>query len=350
MLRAISAMLSHRAVVATTIVAATLFVLPVHAASSNSRLVEAAQREGKVVVYSVLSTRAAQPLILDFESIYPGIKVHYDGDKGSNDMDARFRRERAEGDPSADVIWSSAMDMQMQLVKEGHAARHASPEARKLPRGADYRSLAYGTTLEPVVFVYNKQLLTGADIPRNRDDFAALIRKQRVRFAGKVTGFDLRKSGVGYMFAVQDHANHPRHKELLAAFGMVDFRPSGGTGDMLVGINQGKYLLGYNMMGAYALSRSKKDLPHLGVVYPDDYTLALSRVVIINKAAAHPNAARLWLDYMLSARGQKVMGDAMELYPIRNDVDAAFTAAGLRRDLGAPPTSDPDRHAACRCA
>ena len=227
------------------------------------------------------------------------------------------------------------MDMQMQLVKEGYAVRYASPEARYLPRWANYRGLAYGTTLEPVVFVYNKQLVTGGDIPHDRAELAALITQQRSRFAGKVTGFDLNKSGVGYMFAVQDKANYPGLDRLWTAFGNAGFQASGGTGDMLVGVNQGKYLLGYNMMGAYALSRSKMDLPNLGVVYPDEYTLALSRIVFISKDAAHPNAARLWLDYLLSARGQKVLGDAIELYPVRSNVDAAFSADVLKRELGA---------------
>jgi iron(III) transport system substrate-binding protein len=103
---------------------------------------------------------------------------------------------------------------------------------------------------------------------------------------------------------------------------------------MLTGINQGTYLLGYNMMGAYALTRSKKDLPNLGVVFPGDYTLVLSRVILINKQAAHPNAARLWLNYLLSLRGQKVLGDSLELYPIRADVEGAFTATRLRETIG----------------
>lgn len=320
--------------IAVAVLATPFAGAPLLASGTQSRLVEAAQREGSVVVYSVLSSKAAQPLIRDFEALYPGIKVHYDGESGSNDMDARFRRERKEGLASADVVWSSAMDMQMQLVKEGFAASYRSTEARNLPRWANYKGLAYGTTLEPVVFVYNKQQLSGSDIPQDHDALVALLDAQPDRFQGKVTGFDLRKSGVGFMFAVQDQANYPRLDALLASFGSAGFAPSGGTGDMLIGINEGKYLLGYNMMGAYAQSRSRKDLPNLGVVFPKDYTLALSRIILLNRAAAHPNAARLWLDYTLSARGQKVLGDAMELYPIRDDVEATYTASGLRGEIG----------------
>ena len=57
--------------------------------------------------------------------------------------------------------------------------------------------------------------------------------------------------------------------------------------------------MGYNVLGSYALVRSKKD-PNLGVALPKDYTLVLSRVMFIGKSAKNPNAAKLWVDYILS--------------------------------------------------
>ena len=87
------------------------------------------------------------------------------------------------------------------------------------------------------------------------------------------------------------------------------------------------------MLGSYALVRAKKD-PALGVVLPKDYTLVLSRVMFIGKQAKNPNAAKLWVDYILSQRGQKLIGSDVELFSIRNDVDAEYTAASLAKQLG----------------
>ena len=72
------------------------------------------------------------------------------------------------------------------------------------------------------------------------------------------------------------------------------------TGNMLEKVSSGEHLLGYNVLGSYALVRAKKD-PSLGVVLPKDYTLVLSRVLFIGKQAKNPNAAKLWTDYVLSA-------------------------------------------------
>jgi iron(III) transport system substrate-binding protein len=292
----------------------------------------AARKEGKVVVYSVLSNKAAQPLIDDFRALYPGIEVAYDGDQGSNEVQDRFLAEVKNG-AGPDVMWSSAMDLQMKLVEDGHAMTYRSTEAAALPGWANYRDQAYGSTYEPVVFVYNKKLLREDEVPRDHAQLVRLLAADPARFRGKVTAFDIEKSGVGFMFAVQDRRHFRDLEGLANAFGKVDYRPAAGTGPMLEKVASGEYLLGYNIMGAYAMVRAKRE-PTLGVVLPQDYTLVLSRVAFISKHAKHPNAAKLWLDHLLSARGQKVIGDSLELFAIRTDVAARYTAADLARELG----------------
>ena len=296
------------------------------------RTIAAANREGKVVVYSVLSNKAAQPLVKDFSALYPGIKVEYDGEGGSTETYDRFLAESAAG-RGPDVMWSSAMDLQLKLVEDGHAMTYASPEAPKLPAWAVYKHQAYGTTFEPVVFIYNKNQVRGDEIPPDHASFARLVATNADKFKGKVTAFDIEKSAVGFMFAVQDRAQNADLNDLLAALGAAEYRASSGSGAMLEKVASGELLLGYNIMGAYALVRAKKE-PSLGVVLPSDYTLVLSRVLFIGKRARNPNAARLWVDYLLSARGQKVLGDSLELFAIRQDVDAEYTAAKLARDIG----------------
>lgn len=317
-----------------------------------ARMADAARTEGKLVVYSVLSNKAAAPLVQEFMRRYPGIAVDYDGEKGSNEMDAWFREQDAAG-TGADVVWSSSMDLQMQLVKEGYAQAYRSPEAGHLPAWASYRDLAYGTTFEPVAFVYNKQLVQGAQVPRDHAEFERIIRDPR--FKGKVAAFDIEKSGVGFMFAAQDMAHYQGMPALLRSLGAADYQRSAGTGAMLAKINSGEYLIGYNVMGAYAMSRSQSDLPQLGVVLPGDYTMVLTRVSLIAAHARHPNAARLWTDFLLSQQGQQILGDAVKLAPIRTDVDtqvsqaALLPGAGQARpiavDLALTEPMQPQRHA-----
>jgi iron(III) transport system substrate-binding protein len=279
-------------------------------------------------------TSMAAPLVAGFKALYPGIEVAYDGDGGSNEVAERFLAEVQRGEASADVMWSSAMDLQVKLVDDGQALPYKSPETAKLPAWAVYKDQAYGTTYEPAVFIYNKRLVTGNDIPQDHAALAKLLNGETAKFKGKVTTYDIEKSGVGFMFVVQDTKYFPGMKDLEKGFGATSYRVYSSTGNMLEKVSSGEHLLGYNVLGSYALVRAKKD-PNLGVVLPKDYTLVLSRVLFIGKGAKNANAAKLWTDYVLSARGQKLIGSDVELFSIRDDVDAEYTAASLNKQLGA---------------
>src|SRR5437764_4671707 len=139
-----------------------------------AQVVAAAKKEGKVVIYSALDTKAAQPLVKDFQALYPDVKVEYN-DMNSTEMYNRFIAEVAAGQGGADVMWSSAMDLQVKLVDDGQAMAYKSPEASKLPQWAVYKDQAYGTTYEPAVFIYNKRLVTGDEIPQDHASFVKLL-------------------------------------------------------------------------------------------------------------------------------------------------------------------------------
>jgi iron(III) transport system substrate-binding protein len=217
------------------------------------------------------------------------------------------------------------MDLQVKLVDDGQAMTYASPEAAKLPQWAVYKNQAYGTTYEPAVFIYNKRLVTGDEIPQDHAAFAKLINSKPDKFKEKVTTYDIEKSGVGFMFAVQDNKYFPGMKDLEKGFGATSYRVYSSTGNMIEKVSSGEHLLGYNVLGSYALVRAKKD-PSLGVVLPKDYTLVLSRVLFIGKQAKNPERGEGVDRLRAVARGQKLIGSDVELFAIRNDVDAEYTA------------------------
>ena len=122
------------------------------------KTIDAAVKEGKVVVYSTTDTKAAGPLIKGFEAQYPGVKVEYN-DMNSTELYNRYISEQAAGGGSGDVVWSSSMDTALKLATTEYAEQYASPEVKQLPDWAVWQQKAYGTTYEPVVFIYNKRLI-----------------------------------------------------------------------------------------------------------------------------------------------------------------------------------------------
>ncbi len=298
-----------------------------------SKIVDAAKKEGKVVIYSATDTKAVEPLIKDFKSMYPEVQVEYN-DMNSTEVYNRYISEMAAGGNSADLMWSSAMDLQIKLVSDGYGLKYPSPEIKSIPQWAMWNDAAYGTTFEPVVFVYNKRLVTADEVPTTHAEFAALLNNKTEKFKNKVTTYDIEKSGVGFMFITQDSRENKDFWELAKAFGKVSVRVQSSTGTMLERISSGENLLGYNIIGSYALARAAKD-PSIGVQYPKDYALILSRVMFISKAAKHVNAAKLWLDYVLSVRGQTIIANEANLFAIRPDVTGEANPRGLAKKIGA---------------
>src|SRR3546814_824465 len=106
---------------------------------------------------------------------------------------------------------------------------------------------------------------------------------------------------------------------LLEALGRSQVVLKGNTSEMLEGIAEGRYLIGYNVLGSYAQVWAERNRS-IGIVLPSDYTLAISRTAIISAAAQHPQEAHHFLDYLLSVRGQRVLTDKGRLFAVRPEV------------------------------
>jgi iron(III) transport system substrate-binding protein len=301
--------------------------------ASYAAMISAARAEGRLFIYGNTDQTAAAPLVNDFQVLYPFLKVEY-ADMNSTELYNRLISETAAGSGSADAFWSSAMDLQVKLVADGYTQPYASPEVSRLPAWAVWKNEAFGTTFEPAVFVYNKRLLPAGDIPATHADFLRLLTTKTDALRGKITTYDPERAGIGYMLIIEDARQRPDFWDFAKALGAASVRVYTSTGAMMERISSGEHLLGYNMVGSYALVRAKKDAS-IGIVMPRDYTLVLSRVLCIAKSAKNPNAAKLWVDYLLSRRGQNIIANQSRLFSIRDDVTGEATAAALRRTLGA---------------
>lgn len=311
---------------------ATLAALPEGYPAEYQKVVDAGIKEGKVIIYSTTDTKAAGPLIKGFEAQYPGIKVEYN-DMNSTELYNRYLSEQASGGGSGDIIWSSSMDTALKLAQD-YAEEYASPELDKLPKWAVWQQKAYGTTYEPVVFVYNKRLIPQQDVPDSHAALAKLVASQTDKFKNKVTTYDIEKSGVGFMLAVEDSKNDKNYFQTLSDIAKGRLTVQSSTGTMMERVSSGENLIGYNILGSYAEARAKSD-NSLGIAWPKDYALVLSRVSFISAQAEHSNAAKLWFDYVLSEKGQSILANQSDIPSLRNDIEGKNDVEGMTKLLGA---------------
>lgn len=301
---------------------------------SYDTLVAEARAEGGASVYGNADAAAMAPVIAAFRRAWPGVAIRYH-DLESRDLNRRFLAETQARRPSADLVWSSAMDLQAKLINDGYAQGYLSPEKPALPATAIWKNMGYGVTAEPVAFVLNRRLIPAAQVPRTHEAFERLLRARRAELTGRVATYDPAQSNVGYLYLTEDHAITRDTRSLVQAIAATRPMLARTTEPMLDAVSAGRIAIAYNVVGPYALTRAMRD-PRLHVVFPRDYTIVASRVAFIARDARHPAAARLFLDFLLSRTGQTLLAKQW-LLPVRADVRAPRLSPEQQRPIRVGP-------------
>lgn len=283
---------------------------PLLASERVSTVGTARSEQSRLTVWGTTDFEEMRPVIEGFLQINPSLSVEYH-DMLSHDLYEALHA----GSAAPDLAISSAADLQVKLVNDGFAVAHQSSETAQLPTWANWRNQAFGITAEPAVIVYNSKLEVEGTLPRSRQDLIQFIREKAGILKGRLATYDVAASGVGYLFASHDSLYSSTFTTLMQSFGQTGIRLYCCTGEMLDALERGEVLIGYNLLGSYALSRKMRGSP-IEIVMPEDYTLWLSRVALIPQGAAHPELGRLLLNYLLSAEGQARLGTQTMMRPL----------------------------------
>lgn len=280
-----------------------------------------------VTIYSTTDRAIFEPVIEDFERLNPEISLQY------VELDAlplydRFVRESEAGSAQADILLSSAMDLQVKLVNDGFAQPHTSTDAALLPPWARWRDEIFGLTFEPVVMVANPDAFAGRSIPKSRLELIQTLRQDEDFWTGRLGTYDITESSVGYLLAAQDARLSGEYGALIEAMGDADSLIYQNLSVLLDDIAAGRIALGYNVLGSYAKQRIASGA-RLVIVYPEDYTLAVVRAAFIAKDAPNPAGAHAFLEYLLSLRGQRILATRSDLSAAREEIDGPYGRLGI---------------------
>lgn len=262
-----------------------------------------AGERARLSIAGATDRHAMEPLLADFQHSRPDIAIEY-RDLGTAELYASV----VEGHDAAraDLVISSAIDLQVKLVNDGHTRPYRSALTDALPKWANWRNEAFGFTFEPAAIVYNRKLVPASDVPQTHEALIGLLREKEPAYRRRVGTYDIRNSGIGYLFATQDSVLFSQFWQLVSVSGNAGVRLFCCTRDILDLVESGELLIAYNVLGSYAQALAG-ETSSLGVVLPSDYTLAISRVAVIPREAPHPDLAGAFVDYLLSPRGQEVV-------------------------------------------
>ncbi|WBX89523.1 ABC transporter substrate-binding protein [Achromobacter mucicolens] len=301
-----------------------------HAAevSSSGLTLGPADSGNVLVVHASNSVQVFRGVLEDFSRLNPSVRLEYT-ELSTQELyrDTVARAARAPGVPAGpDIVISSAMDLQTKLVNDGYARVHISPQTRALPGWANWRDEVFSIGTDPIVMVYNTQKLDAARVPHTRRELLSLLQAPDQPLAGRISTYDVQGSGIGYLAATQDTRLDSMAGALLAAFGRNGVSIHESTEHALDKLESGEVTLAYNLLESYTRHRIDNGAP-LAIIYPQDYTLMLSRSAIIPRQAPRGDLGALFLDYLLSARGQDALARESGMRPVSASV---VPAAGVR--------------------
>jgi iron(III) transport system substrate-binding protein len=283
-------------------------------------------------VYSSLDGPLAQPMIEAFQARYPGLAVSYE-DLQTVDIYDRVLAETDAGETTADFAFSSSMDLQVKLANDGYAQESNVALSSTWPKWANWRNTAYALTYEPAVFIYHKPSFAGLDPPATRAELLAYLQANADAIHGRIGTYDIDRSGVGFMFLSRDQEQYSDLWTLVGAMGAAGVKLYSTTSAIVERVASGQFVFGYNILGSYAAEAAARN-PDLGIVLPRDYTIVTSRIGLVPKAAGQPDLGQAFLEFFMSAQGQAIMAEKLQIAALNPAVLGPNTATAMQDALG----------------
>ena len=284
--------------------AAATFVFPAPEPRPGGRVPE-------LVVYSSLDERLAAPLVFGFQRAYPAIAIRYE-ELATGEISDRVLRETRAGGRTADFVFSSAMDLQVKLINDGFAQPVRTEATVTWPRWANWRDTGYALTFEPAVFVYHRASFAQRPPPATRAELLDWLRHDPGAARGRLGTYDIERSGVGYLFLARDEDQFRDIWGLIRAMGAAGAQVFPTSGEILERVADGRLAMGYNILGSYAADWARRH-PEIGLLLPRDYTIVASRIGLVPRAAGSAELGSLFLAFLMSETGQRVLTDEMKL-------------------------------------
>lgn len=235
----------------------------------------------RLVIYSSADIDRIISVVRAFQEQARGVAIDYH-ELDTLDIHQRVIGETDTGKPTADLALSSAMDLQIKLVNDGYSAPYYSKETEALPGWANWRNEAFGFTYEPAVIIYNRALSPELERVDSRFELAKTLGDESFNMRGRVVTYDPEYSGLGYLFGTQDAVQSEDFWYLARSLGDSDVQLMTSSAAMINKVASGEALIAYNVLGSYALARTREN-PDLAITIPRDYCLVMSRIAVVTK-------------------------------------------------------------------
>jgi len=296
------------------------------AAGDWNQVVDGAKREGQVVIMSQGGNNIADALTTGFKKRYPDVKIDFTGATGA-EIAAKVINERQAGKYSVDVIVHGTTTFITSLMPAGVL----DPLQPYLvgPDDSDpskWRDSAFDFADD--AGKYDLIFLAGVKVPliynpqqASAKDFSSYNDLLQPKWKGKIGMIDPRLAGAGLASATFWYTTQGLGKDyLVKMFGQQNVAFTPDDRQLTDWVARGQYTIGLASQDFSALDLKQRGvplelLPAEALKEGTYLTAAWGSVGAVNRAP-HPNAAKLYIDWLLSKEGQEAVAVASG-YPSR---------------------------------
>jgi iron(III) transport system substrate-binding protein len=293
-------------------VALAFFVVgPTNAQDMTPALIAAAKKEGKVAWYTSVDVKVAEAVAQAFRSEYPDIEVEVER-SGSERVLQRINQEYQSNIHNVDVVNSSDASHFLFWKQQSWLAKYVPPDVLKFPpqhRDPDGYYATWRATLS--VMGYNTKLVDAKDAPTGYLDLLDL------KWKGKLV-----KSHPGYSgtsltgtYAIVKALGWD-YLEKLSKQGVQQLQSTTATPKSIASGERAVMVDGneYNMFIEIDNKSPVK------IIYPKEGTPFVTSPSAIFAQAPHPNAARLFENFIFTAKTQQLTVDKGGTRSVHPDV------------------------------
>jgi len=283
--------------------AATCLGLAAASANQDSELFDAAKKAGETEVnwyQSHIRTESSEKIGAAFTAKFPGIKINVFNSTAAIAYQ-RVVQDLRSGSPQADLFGTTDVTQMVTLKKQGDLEKFVPenvssmvPSVKQLNDPDGFYTMTYAAL---VALTYNVDRVKENGIPANWTDLIDQKWQGQVtigspNYSGTLAGWSvLMKRLYGEEFFDRLAANKP----LVGR--SID--------DALIHLNSGESAIAAGDVASTSRNIAKGN--PLGINYPSDGAMLLVGPTAVLKGAKHPNAAKLFMNYLLSDDAAKVI-------------------------------------------
>jgi iron(III) transport system substrate-binding protein len=299
------------------------------AAADWSRIVEAAKREGKVTIIGPQGAEARESLSQGFQRKYPEIQVDYSGMAGAM-VPPKVINELGADQFLTDLVIAGTTTLLEGLQPAGaivpiepylvgpHARERAAWRDGKLHFADDQEQyVLFLGVYAKEGFAYNPELVNPAEFTSYRD----LLNP---KWKGKIAMRDPRLAGGSVASLTFYYVEPSLGKDFIRQLFTQEIPFSNDDRQMLDWVAQGRYPIAIGIGNTLANDYMDRGLPirmlDTAGLREGTYLTSGAGSLAVVRNAPHPNALKVYLDYLLSVEGQTEWSRAAGLASLRRDV------------------------------